>query len=900
MRRMRVTGLKLLSVACALIMVLTAFQVVTANASADPLNETAESDPSMHDHRRLTVSNQGAVSPASATSSNGALHVAWAGIVPNGTELNYKSSNDNGTLFSSDLAISPVFCSISNISISCSDSLGVGITFEGLMTESSNATIYLLYSSDGGLSWSQTYQLCEGSSPSVVLDDGYLYLGLTRPYGDSSVFSILNFTLGDDGVIGCTSMITLSIGEGYGKIVGDASAIYYAVRCSSPYDGIIYGSIGYDGVQIDASTLIRNIYSGNVPDLDMVINQGIVFVVWSLNGETDARIQGAVSSSDRQSWTALTISGTTGSYGSVSATAHGPGFFVAWENGTKAWTEISASDLSPSGAMIVDAMCLSTDRVWSSCPSVTANMTGEVSCIWAEAHHEITELFYFRDVLFESLDIYDLEEYVASLDEDIFVDSTARSDLISSIGSIIEDLEMVDDEAARVEVEALMIEVDGFTGGNAEDDIIGSPLVQMRIFDVLSALKDILPSVTTGIKISNLTSTCRSHSVNITWTTSINGTSVVVFGANSSYGTTVTGTGGTSHLVTITGLAKDTTYRYRVISTSANDPSDIACKDSVFTTLADAPTGIVLPPNIIPLNSVSTTITWTTSEDSTTVVEYGANSSYGSIATGTNGTSHSVTITGLSAATSYLFRVRSASTVDSSEIIYSYDTDFTTSAAEITSVTKTIRNSNSVTITWTTSSVRTSVIEYGTSSSYGSTATGTSGTSHSVTITGLSAATTYHFRVRSASTTDPSDIDYSSDRTFTTNAAEITSVTINVRNSNSVIITWTTAASSTSVIEYGTSSSYGSTATGSSGTSHSVTITGLSADATYHFRAMSVISSSSTHCSADRTFTTNSPEISSVTITIDSDSATITWSTSQSSSSVVDYGPTSSYGSTAT
>jgi hypothetical protein len=73
------------------------------------------------------------------------------------------------------------------------------------------------------------------------------------------------------------------------------------------------------------------------------------------------------------------------------------------------------------------------------------------------------------------------------------------------------------------------------------------------------------------------------------------------------------------------------------------------------------------------------------------------------------------------------------------------------------------------TITWTTNEAASTIVDYGLTSSYGSstTETDTAGvTSHSVTLTGLASCTTYHYRVRSQHASEAESLG--TDGTFTT------------------------------------------------------------------------------------------------------------------------------------
>ncbi len=481
---MRRSILKLISVACALIMVMTVFQVMTNGVSAEVGDDVlALTDPAEHDHRRLTISNDGATSPSSTISSNGTLHLAWANLVDGGMELDYKISFDNGASFSSDRAISPVFYSISNISIVSSD-LDVSIAFEGRLTESANQTIYVQHSSDGGITWSRTFQLCDGSSPSVALTDGRLYLGLMRPNGNSSVFSILNITLDGNELVGATPMAALEIGDGFGRIVADASALYYAVHCSFPYDAIVYGSIGYDGAQVDATTLIASFSTGVVADLDLVLNNGIVFIGWSYNGVAGAIVQGAISSSDHLSWSSVAVSHASGIYGQVSATAHGDGFFVAWENATKAWTEISASAISSCGSILIDAERLSTDRIESSFPSVIASLNGDVPASGWRHTTTRPSCSTSRTCCTNRWTFMISRATSPHWTMACSVDLASRAMLLASIDTIVDDLVNFREEAALNEVYSLMAAVDGFVGGSIGDDIMLSFAAQEKIYDM--------------------------------------------------------------------------------------------------------------------------------------------------------------------------------------------------------------------------------------------------------------------------------------------------------------------------------------------------------------------------------------------------------------------------------
>ena len=153
--------------------------------------------------------------------------------------------------------------------------------------------------------------------------------------------------------------------------------------------------------------------------------------------------------------------------------------------------------------------------------------------------------------------------------------------------------------------------------------------------------------------------------------------------------------------------------------------------------------------------------------------------------------------------------------------------------------------SSGATITWTTNEASDSQIDYGTTSSYGSSTTLNTSlvTAHSQTLSGLTAGALYHYRVKSKDAAG--NLASSGDYTFTT-SSDTTPPTISAVASSGITasgatITWTTNEVSDSQVDYGTTVSYGSSTTLNTTlvTSHSQTLSGLTVGTLYHYRVKS-------------------------------------------------------------
>jgi hypothetical protein len=429
-----------------------------------------------------------------------------------------------------------------------------------------------------------------------------------------------------------------------------------------------------------------------------------------------------------------------------------------------------------------------------------------------------------------------------------------------------------------------------------------------------SANNTFTTSGTPQLSFTNVTATgITATSATISWTTSAPATTQVAYGPTTAYGSlsTLNSSMVTAHSVTLTGLTPGTTYNYAALSTNSSAPSG-ASGNFAFATTAGSAGPVISLVTATAISSTSATITWTTDQTSSSQVNYGTTTAYGSQSTlnASLVTSHSVTLTGLTPGTTYNYDVVSVNGASTSTTSANFTFATTAGAAPVISaVTATGITSTSATITWTTDQSANSQVNYGTTTAYGSQSTLNTSlvTSHSVTLTGLTPGTTYNYDVFSANASSTSAT--SSNFTFATTAASapvISAVTATSITTTSATITWTTDQASSSQVNYGTTTAYGSQSTlnASLVTSHSVTLTGLTPGTTYDYDVVSVNGSSTSATSANFTFATTTPAppvISAVTSSgITSTTATITWTTDQPASSRVAYGTTTSYGTQST
>ncbi|MEM2869840.1 MAG: fibronectin type III domain-containing protein [Thermoplasmata archaeon] len=218
---------------------------------------------------------------------------------------------------------------------------------------------------------------------------------------------------------------------------------------------------------------------------------------------------------------------------------------------------------------------------------------------------------------------------------------------------------------------------------------------------------------------------------------------------------------------------------------------------------------------------------------------------------------------------------------------------------------------SSAIVSWVTDEEADSRVEFGTTTSYSSSAGDDSYViAHSVTLQGLSPGTTYHFRVRSMDRAG-NPPSYSEDYIFITAPAPdkfppvITSVSVSGITDRIAIVSWVTNEPADSVVLYGRDTSYGLRAGDPAFVlKHIVTLTDLQPSTTYHFIVQSTdTSGNGPSTSEDMTFTTlaepdtKPPIISGVKVGgITDNVAVVSWETDEPADSAVEYGTTTAYG----
>jgi phosphodiesterase/alkaline phosphatase D-like protein len=428
------------------------------------------------------------------------------------------------------------------------------------------------------------------------------------------------------------------------------------------------------------------------------------------------------------------------------------------------------------------------------------------------------------------------------------------------------------------------------------------------------------------------------------------------YGPTESYGSSApcspspgSGTADVSVSAAVAGLNPSTTYHFRVRAKNSNATPALGSDATLKTAEPPAPKVKTEPASAITTTgaTLNAKVDPEGSEVTECKLEYGPTESYGSSApcspspgSGTSEVSVSAAVTGLTANTTYHFRVRAKNSNPTASI--SPDTTFKTAEEGVaaapkaetgaaTEIGKTGATLNA-TVNPEGSEVTECKLEYGPTNSYGSSVpcspspgSGTAGVAVSGAVAGLAPETTYHFRVR-AKNANPAAV-FGNDATFkTASVAEPPAPTVKTEPATGVEQTGATLNATVNPegsevteckLEYGPTNSYGlsvpcspSPGSGTAPVSVSGAVTGLAPGTTYHFRVQAKNANATSAFGADATFTTAAesespaPKVKTEPAgSVGPTAATLKASVNAEGTAtecVFEYGPTTAYGSTAT
>jgi YVTN family beta-propeller protein len=363
------------------------------------------------------------------------------------------------------------------------------------------------------------------------------------------------------------------------------------------------------------------------------------------------------------------------------------------------------------------------------------------------------------------------------------------------------------------------------------------------------------------------------------------------YGTSEAYGSSVnceaapgSGTSAVAVSAQITGLAADTTYYYRISATNAAGASKGS--DATFKTLPNAPA--VLTGGASSIAQTSATLNATVNPNGATVsqckFEYGATTLYGnsvacssSPGSGTSPVSVSAQITGLAANTIYYYRVSATNEGGTGEGLGEQLKTLPNAPVVMTGA-ATALTQGAATLNATVNpeggevSAANCKFEYGTSEAYGSSVScekapgsGTSAVAVSAQIAGLTADTTYYYRVSATNEGGTSEGLGEQLKTLPDAPAVLTGGASSITQSSvtlSATVNPNGAIVSQCNFEYGATAGYGksepctsSPGAGTSPVAVSASLTGLAANTTYHFR-VSATNAGGTSKGSDETFTT--------------------------------------------
>ena len=324
------------------------------------------------------------------------------------------------------------------------------------------------------------------------------------------------------------------------------------------------------------------------------------------------------------------------------------------------------------------------------------------------------------------------------------------------------------------------------------------------------------------------------------------------------------------HSVTVTGLSAGKAYKFRASSTHASgitanhdDPRSAKFQPpggfGSFTTSTESDTQfpvITQGPTVVASTASTLTIEWQTDESGNSQVSFGTSSDSLTSAEieGTNVTAHQMVLTKLAAGATYAYKIGSTDAtgngVTESDVAYGTTPSSIDLTAPVISTAPAViyQTDRTATISWVTNEAADAEISFGTSQTALDEVRSLPDldTEHTITLTNLTAGTTYYYKAASTDQSNNGPVSSSILEFTTESSPDNTSPTItNVSvapGDKTATVAWTTNEVSDSAVNFGPSGGSLDFTTGSATdvTAHSVTLTNLTPGTTYSYLVESI------------------------------------------------------------
>lgn len=327
------------------------------------------------------------------------------------------------------------------------------------------------------------------------------------------------------------------------------------------------------------------------------------------------------------------------------------------------------------------------------------------------------------------------------------------------------------------------------------------------------------------------------------------------------------------HIIVTTGLTIGTEYGYRIESTTASgktvsfDPNNSVASpkrakvlqppggSGSFTTDSTVDTQfpvILSGPSVSSQTDASAVIEWETDEPADSEIAFGTGESSDGESSGDSETSHKIVLSNLDAGTTYTYTIGSTDAAgngvtESSQATFTTNPDIDLTAPAISNLEISYKNDETATVSWATDEEATAEVEFGTSEALGTIRTlSTTGEIHEVTLTNLSAGTTYYYSATSSDLSNNGPT-VSDTLNFTTDAeADLLPPSISaietVVTDMAAFVSWATDELADSYVEFGTEQALLEFNIGATEdvTKHDITLTNLTPGTTYYYIVGSV------------------------------------------------------------